>query len=166
MLRDDERALIEQHVVALRPALSAVDEPGTLVVVTKMMLTLPAQRTNEMGAEAAAEAFMMALDDVPTWSVASAMRGWYRGEYDGEKFSGKKRFDFTWRPGPADLRELSIHERWKVAGRVQSLEKLLAAEKLLEFAPEHQEDMKARLNRLGLSTKEPPPKREHDGDAA
>lgn len=53
---------------------------ATLIVLTKMMLSLPSSQQNEAGAEASGEAFQAALDDVPTWAVAAAVRRWYRGD--------------------------------------------------------------------------------------
>jgi hypothetical protein len=86
ILAPAERAEIERHVADLdalcrqTPAQSDEWEADTLIVVTKLMLALPAMQQNEAGAEASGEAFQAALDDLPTWAVAAAVRRWYRGE--------------------------------------------------------------------------------------
>src|SRR5690349_13498035 len=62
---------IDNHIESLRfllrqtPENSQEAEAETLVLVTKMLLVLPSQRTSETGAEAKGEAYMDALDDVP-----------------------------------------------------------------------------------------------------
>ena len=79
-LSPTERGEIERHVADLKslceqtPQADASWEADTLVVVTKLMLALPSAQQNEVGAEATGEAFMAALDDIPTWAVAAAVR--------------------------------------------------------------------------------------------
>lgn len=147
-----ERAEIERHVLALKelcgqtPQSSADCEAATLVVITKLMLALPSTQQNELGAEASGEAFMAALDDIPTWAVAAAVRGWYRGDC-GEN-EHRQPYDYRWRPAPADLRRIGLTEKFRVYGRVKPLERLLAAEPRVEFSEEHCSQMRARLASL------------------
>jgi hypothetical protein len=74
ILSQAERAEIERYVAGLEalcaqtPANSEECEGAMLIIVTKLMLALPAAQQNEAAAEAAGEAFQMALDDVPTWA--------------------------------------------------------------------------------------------------
>jgi hypothetical protein len=142
-----ERAEIERHVAELEhlceetPIASAECEAATLVVVTKLMLALPASTQNETGVEATGEAFQMALDDVPTWAVASAARRWYRGEC-GEGFG------YHWRPAPAELRRVAMVEKAKVEHRASTLRKVLAADPLAEFSDAHCAAMLARLSKV------------------
>lgn len=144
-----ERAEIEQHageleaLCAQTPADSDEWEGATLIIITKLMLALPAAQQNEAGAEATGEAFQAALDDVPTWAVAAAVRRWYRGDC-GENERGQP-YDYHWRPAPAELRRIALVEKWRVLYRAQTLRKLLAAEPLIEFSDEHCAAMRAKL---------------------
>jgi hypothetical protein len=146
---DAERAEIERHATDLdalcaqRPADSDEWEGATLIIITKLMLALPSSTQNEAGAEATGEAFQAALDDVPTWAVAAAVRRWYRGDC-GENERGQP-YDYHWRPAPAELRKIALVEKWRVQQRTQTLRKLIAAEPLIEFSDEHCTDMRARL---------------------
>jgi hypothetical protein len=147
-----ERAEIERHVLALKvlceqtPQASADCEAATLVVVTKLMLALPSAQQNDPGAEASGEAFMAALEDIPTWAVAAAVRRWFRGEC-GENVHGQP-YDYRWRPAPADLRRTALTEKFRVYGLVKPLERLLAAETRIEFSEEHRSQMRVRLSSL------------------
>jgi hypothetical protein len=148
-LSQGERAEIERHVAALDSLCSQTPleddqwECATLVVVTKLMLALPSSQQNEAGAEASGEAFQMALEDLPTWAVASAVRLWYRGDC-GVNERGDP-YDYHWRPAPAELRKVALFEKWKVKAQADTLRKMLAAEPLIEFSNEHCEQMRARL---------------------
>jgi hypothetical protein len=152
MLSLAERAEIQRTIDELTglcdftPEKSAQFEGATLVVITKMMLALPSSQQNEAGAEATGEAFQAALDDLPTWAVAAAMRKWYRGEC-GLTARGEP-YDYRWRPAPADLRRLAYIERGAVTGQVRTLKRLLEAEPLRELSEEHTAHMSDRLARL------------------
>jgi hypothetical protein len=148
-LNEGERAEIERHVAAVdvlcsqTPLESDEWEGATLIVVTKMMLALPSSQQNEAGAEASGEAFQMALEDLPTWAVTSAVRRWYRGDC-GVNERGDP-YDYHWRPAPAELRKVALFEKWKVKAQADTLRKMLKAEPLIEFSNEHCEQMRARL---------------------
>lgn len=95
-------------------------EKATVVLLTKMFLALPRAKTNDTEIEAKAEAYLDALDDVPSWAVQAAIRGWHRKSYgDGH--------DYRWAPVPSELRECAEIEAWKVAKRMQECERVLAA---------------------------------------
>jgi len=149
ILNPAERAEIERHATDLdalcaqTPADSDEWEGATLIIITKLMLALPSSQQNEAGAEATGEAFQAALDDVPTWAVAAAVRRWYRGDC-GENERGQP-YDYHWRPAPAELRKIALVEKWRVQHRAQTLRKLLVAEPLMEFSDEHCAQMRARL---------------------
>ena len=118
----------------------------TLIVVTKMMLVLPAAKQNDVSAEARGEAYMAALDDLPTWAVAAAVRRWYRGEC-GKNSQGEP-YDYHWPPSPADLRAVSLIELWRVKARAEMASRLLTAEPLIEYSDEHRRDMRRKLANL------------------
>ena len=148
ILYPPERAEIERHVAALEtlceqtPLASADWEAATLVVVTKLMLALPSVQQNELGAEASGEAFMAALDDIPTWAVAAAAHRWYRGDCGNNEHD--QPYDYRWRPATADLRRIALTEKFRVYRRVTILRRLLAAEPEV-FSEEHCSRMRARL---------------------
>lgn len=135
---------VEQHVSALTSILAMTpyeDERHgelTLTTVTKMTLVLPSKEAGELAGEAKGEAYMAALEDVPSWAVQEAMRKWYRSEY-GEKH------DYKWQPGPSTLRDLAMIETYRVMAVRRKLNEVLSAEPLLEFTPEHEASMKARV---------------------
>jgi hypothetical protein len=154
MLSPAERAEIELSIGELTqfcdrtPERDAQFEAATLVLVTKLMLALPAQKQNELGAEATGEAFQVLLDDLPTSCVAEAIRKWYRGEC-GMNERGEP-YDQTWRPSPADLRRLALTELCAVRYKITVLKRLLKAEPLREFSEEHAVRMRQRIVGLGL----------------
>jgi hypothetical protein len=137
--------LAEKHVSALTSILSMTPiediQNGqlTLSTVTKMTMVLPAREAGDLAGEAKGEAYMAALEDVPSWAVQEAMRRWYRAE------CGPKH-DYKWQPGPAVLRELAMIETYRVMGVRRRLNDVLAAEPLLEFTPEHEASMRAKID--------------------
>lgn len=140
-----ERQMIQAHarelgtLVSATPQTSADAEAETLVIVTKMLLALPGQRSTETGNEAKGEAYLAALDDVAPWAVQEAVRKWYRGEH-GSKY------DYRWSPVPADLRALARCEEYRVRGRIVLLERILKAVPLVEFSEEHRAEMLKRVH--------------------
>ena len=147
-----ERAEIERYVreleafCAAAPLNSDECEGETLIIVTKLMLVLPAAQQNEAAVEATGEAFQAALDDVPTWAVAAAVRCWHRGDC-GENERGQP-YDYHWRPAPAELRKIALREKRRVLHRIWILRKLLTAEPLIEFGEDHCAAMCIRLATL------------------
>jgi hypothetical protein len=148
ILNPPERAEIERYIAALQalceqtPRANADWEAATLVVVTKLMLALPSVHQNEVGAEASGEAFMVALDDIPTWAAAAAAHRWYKGDC-GKNEHGQP-YDYRWRPAPADLRRIALTAKFRVYGRVTTLRRLLFAEPEV-FSEEHCSRMRAKL---------------------
>jgi hypothetical protein len=149
MLGSSERKQIEAHAGALHaaltrtPATSADAEAETLVLVTKLMLAKPGMRSSEAGAEATGEAYQAALEDLPPWAVAAAIRRWHRG--DCHDMLDKERPNYDFRPSTAKLRAVAFAEASKVRGRVIELERVLAAVPRIEYSPEHRAEMRARL---------------------
>lgn len=68
-----QRKCVERYVGTLRafcaatPANDGAVEQETLRAVSELMLVLPSPAQNELSVEARGEAFMDALDDVPSW---------------------------------------------------------------------------------------------------
>lgn len=114
-----------------------------LGAVTRMLLALPSKASGEAIGEAKADAYMIALEDMPAWAVTAAIRGWYRGEHGPD-------YNYTFAPAPADLRKFAMAERWRVAGRVKDLEELLEAVPEREFSDKHRGEMLLKLKSLGV----------------
>ncbi len=152
ILTEGQREQLARHVSDLRalqrqaPVHDAKFEHETLVAVTKMMLVLSSPAQNDVSAEARGEAFMAALDDIPTWAVHSAIRGWYR-EACGKNAQGHA-YDYHWCPAPGELRRIGWAEARRVSARADQLEELLRAEPLIEFSDEHCRKMRERLANL------------------
>lgn len=131
MLGQAEREAIDSHLGNLRSLLSRTPEAAqdaeaeTLVLVTKMLLVLPSQRTTETGAEAKGEAYMDALEDVPSWAVRAGLRNWYRGDC-GTDERGKP-YDYGWAPAPPILRRVALATVTPVRARTIELQRLLNA---------------------------------------
>ena len=159
MLTPPEREEIERshsaliQLCELTPEKYPECEAQILILLTKVMFVLPSSHQNEPAAEATGEAFQAALDDLPAWAVASAIRKWYRGEC-GKNERGEL-YDNRWRPAPADLRRLTFLERAPMLNRARSLERLLKAEPLREFSEEHTSRMRERMAALVESIKRP-----------
>lgn len=140
----EQRTLIERHEKALAAIMEMTpyeDErhgEQTMLAVTKMMLVLPSRESGDLVGQAKGEAYMAALEDIPSWAVEEAMRKWYRAEC-GDKM------DYKWQPGPATLREIAMIEVYRVMGTRRRLREILAAEPLQEFSKEHMESMKRRI---------------------
>jgi hypothetical protein len=158
-----QRNVMEKHMAALVPILSQTPnqnadyEAATLVLVTNLMLALPGQRTSETGAEAKGDAYMMALDDLPSWAVESAIRGWHRGE---STKIGKEPHDFRWLPAPAVLRKLAWIEEWKVRSRMDEMRKILNAEERIEFTDDQRAANLKRLSGVMHGITDPKPMQE------
>src|SRR6185312_2818896 len=146
ILEKEQKMAVEQHIAGLNAALAMTPENDilhaevTMTTVTKMTLVLPSRETGDLAGEARGEAYMAALEDVPSWAVQEAMRKWHRSE------CGPKH-DYKWQPMPSTLRELALTEAYRVKGTRRRLNDLLIAEPLLEFSPEHEAAMKARVEK-------------------
>lgn len=62
----------------------------------------------------------MALDDIPPWAIADAIKRWHRGEC-GEGYC------YRWAPAPAELRKLSVEGLLPAQETISRLETVLGA---------------------------------------
>ena len=130
-LTNAEITAIVNHLNSLRslldqtPERSQDAEAETLVLVTKMLLVLPSQRTSEAGAEAKGEAYMDALDDVPSWAVRAGLRNWHRSNC-GLDARGKP-YEYTFAPVPSTLRRIALAAISPVYERMIELQRLVNA---------------------------------------
>jgi hypothetical protein len=98
-LTSSQRAEAQQCAGILRDALSAagkaqVDQRG--VILAKMLMASGGAAMTATSAQARAEAYTDALDDMPAWAIAAAVKRWHRGE------CGDHNYAFA--PAPAVLR--------------------------------------------------------------
>jgi hypothetical protein len=152
-----QRSAIENYIADamelcdLSPHASSEFEKAMLVIVTDLMLgPLPSSQQTEASAEACGKAYMAALDDVPFWAAAEAVRLWYKGEC-GSNERGEL-YDYRWRPAPADLRRIALAVRWRLLGATKDLRRLLDAETRVEYSEEHRNRMRDKLKSLGLAS--------------
>jgi hypothetical protein len=144
MPSDEQRHAMTAHIAALTPRLSETPENGdawakaTIVLVTKMLMVLPAAQSGPETADARGEAYMVALEDIPAWAVDAAIRGWYRSAYDPA-------YNYRWAPGPAELRAVAYLEAWKVKERIRDLTRVLEAKPLFECRADLAEKVKPLL---------------------
>ncbi|MDB5594889.1 MAG: hypothetical protein JWM36_1850 [Hyphomicrobiales bacterium] len=154
ILSDRDREIVASHASHLSklldqtPLMSAKAEAETLTIIAKMMQALPGARATEDSAEAKGEAYMAALDDVATWAVREAVRKWYRAE------SGPK-FNYSWAPGPGDLRTIAKVAEAHVRYRADALNKIAFAVPLVEFSEEHRAEMLKKLAALPIGLASP-----------
>ena len=119
----------------------------TLAVVTWLMLNRASQHQSELGVEASGEAYLVALVDVPWWAVKAAAFRWCRGDC-GAAPNGRP-YEYQWRPDSAALRLLSLEAAWKLREPwLLPIERLLAAEPLVEFDEAHRTNMQRRFAEL------------------
>jgi len=119
-----ERALIGAKVAELRKLTEADDgtenRKARLGVVANMLLAYPMAGASEEAGKARAMAYLAALDDVPPWAVADAVRRWHRGECGPDR-------NYRFAPAPAELREVVIDQFKPAKETIQHLERVLNA---------------------------------------
>jgi hypothetical protein len=130
-----------EGILAQTPETDKTADQVMLVTVTKMLKALAGSKRQEGEAEVKAEAYAVALEDVPAWAICAAARGWYRGAYGPDH-------DYAWPPAPAVLRELAISEAKRLKGRAIELRNLLAAPVRPEYSNAYRFEMLARLEQV------------------
>ena len=100
----EQRADLESDRAELEDALSPQGAAGMRargILLTKLTMAYPSNvGSSERGAEARAEAYEAALEDLAPWAIAEAIRKWHRGEL------GSQNYNFA--PSPAALRAVSL----------------------------------------------------------
>jgi hypothetical protein len=76
---------------------SAENRKARLGLVANMLMAYPMAAGSEESGRARAMAYLAALDDVPPWAVAGAIRRWHRGELGDDH-------NYRFAPSPAELR--------------------------------------------------------------
>ena len=100
-LSTDQRARIAAKVAELE-AISISDtsqenQKSRLGLVANMLMAYPMSGGSEESGRARASAYLSAIDDIPPWAIAEAIRRWHRGE-------GPSGANHRFAPAPAELR--------------------------------------------------------------
>lgn len=147
ILTTEQRGAIETKCAHIQQALDATGQhKEKLAMVAKLLLSYPMAGAGEMAGQSRAEAFTAALDDVPAWVVADAVRKWHRGEC-GE-------FNYQFAPAPAVLRSACLKIIEPVRRSLDALRDLLDAKPLLELmdhAPAKSEKVVRGFRDLSMS---------------
>lgn len=93
--RQEITAKREQIVLALDAGRFASQRTA---VIAKVLLSYPSAQAGELSAAARGEAYRDALDDMPAWAIAEAIKRWNRGQ------AGEHNYSFA--PAPAVLRKI------------------------------------------------------------
>ena len=123
-MTDDERSCIRRKIAELRAASEADDgaenRKARLGLVANLLLASPIANGTQEAGRARAEAYLVALDDIPPWAIAEAIKRWHRGECGYG-------YNYRWAPAPAELRELSIERLRPAKETIARLEAVLGA---------------------------------------
>ncbi|MET4297069.1 hypothetical protein ABIB06_007844 [Bradyrhizobium sp. LB8.2] len=123
-MTDDQRLCIRRKIAELRAASEA--DNGTenrrarLALVGNLLLAYPIPNGTSEAGRARAEAYLVALEDVPPWAIAEAIKRWHRGECG-------QGYNYRWAPAPAELRQLSKERVRPARETIAHLEAVLAA---------------------------------------
>jgi hypothetical protein len=102
ILSTDERARMVAKVAELEDIstsdASQENQKSRLGLVANMLMAYPMAGGSEESGRARAGAYLAALDDVPPWAIADAVRRWHRGE------GGGRDANYRFAPAPAELR--------------------------------------------------------------
>lgn len=127
----EDRAEAETLLSTLAPFLNR-DTPfdgnaprdAKLAILTTMLMGYAIGAGSELGNDAKFDLYESALDDVPAWAVAAALRLWARGECPVDV---EKNPQFKYAPSPATLRGIAQAEIEPYRRSVYRLTNLLAA---------------------------------------
>lgn len=139
-LTDQQRQAVQTRIQSstslldqsLTPIGSKDADKAMFTLVTNLMLAKPSRAGGPATSTARGDAYLAALDDVPTWAVEQAIRKWHRGECDRPFENPPVTFDYTWAPEAADLRRLARREVYAVKDEIAKLENLLVAVPLID----------------------------------
>ena len=120
-LTADERKRIAAKLAELRDAAAPGGERGEKgAIVARMLMAYPMGNASEESGAARGAAYLDALDDLPAWAIADAVKRWNRGEA-GEGMN------YNFAPAPAILRKLATKALEPVRDAIYGLEALASA---------------------------------------
>lgn len=135
-LTAEERARIEARIRELRMVTEADDgqdnQKARLGLIANMLMAYPTAGGSEESGRARATAYLAALDDVPPWAIADAVRRWHRGE------GGGQHANYRFAPAPAELRGsvmMILQVGRQTVAHLQGLLNALTLERAMDPAP-------------------------------
>lgn len=117
-----QRRAIEQRVADLEAASRPGPVNRTLAILGELINEHAASRLDDETVSIKAEAYLDAVEDLPSWAVREAVRRWRRGEVSADP----KDLDFA--PKPARLRRIAQAIATVPVGQAQRLRRILDAE--------------------------------------
>jgi hypothetical protein len=117
-----ERSILSRLVDEIAPLAEAKPDPViALREVARLLLAFSTANLSVAAAEARSEAYEIALEDVPAWTVKAAARRWIKGEVAilGDKVN------LSFPPSPPQLRALALDEWAKARGALWRYRRLL-----------------------------------------
>lgn len=140
ILTAEERARIASRVAELRVVTEADDsqdsQKARLGLLANMLMAYPMAGGSEESGRARARAYLVALDDVPPWTVAEAIKRWHRGE------GGGRDANYRFAPAPAELRFSAMQILQPAKQTIAHLDAILSAltiERAMDPAPIEEE---------------------------
>lgn len=134
-LTADDRARMAAKVAELEAISESDDGTETrkvrLALLGNMLMAYPTSGGSEESGRARAGAYLVALDDVPPWAIAEAIRRWHRGEGSN---GGNHRFA----PAPAELRFATmqiLQPAKQTAAHLNSILNALTIERAMDPTP-------------------------------
>ncbi len=124
--------MIEAQAAEIVAMISAPrSREAALGLIGKMLLAYPMAGGSAESGKARGEAYLDALDDVPPWALAEAIRQWHRGECGPDR-------NYRFAPAPAELRYAVMQILQPAKQTVAHLNALLSAltiERAMDPAP-------------------------------
>jgi hypothetical protein len=147
-----QRDEVERYIASVNelcehtPENSANAQRETLEAVKQLMLTIEMPGQTVTSVEARTMAFMVALGDVPSWAVVSAVLAWARGGWGTD--SRGEPFNYRWCPAQAELRTAAMRAMWPLKETIAKLQRLLKAKPAMVFDEGHCERMREKFEGL------------------
>jgi hypothetical protein len=144
----EQRAEMENSRAALvtllkqTPERSQEAEDRILVKLGELILAFPHRADGAAASGARAKAYMYSLEDIPACATEWAISNWYKGRCDSWNFINPKndvKQDYTWAPGPVDLRRIAERYVAEVRERIAMFDRILNAQLYIEHTPEQRQ---------------------------
>lgn len=161
-----DRAAIEARIAELKRAETFIDVDFSMTAVTRVLLAMPSAQLSEVGAKARAEAYIVALGDLPSFATIEACRRWLRAEAgfinDGKE---PRKPNYAFAPSAPELRLVAMPIAKLVtyqAGTLQNVLRAIPRPEPVQIPEAECAKMRERLSSIGVCLDEPPAYREHD----
>ncbi|WNV09973.1 hypothetical protein [Tardiphaga sp. 709] len=142
-LTAEDRVLVQSRLAELTEIITGSNltqnesAKARLSLLTKMQLGFPtAGGSSVEAATARSEVYEDAVEDMPPWAIANAVKRWARGDVPDDLRMGTLNFNFA--PSPAVLRKLCLVELGPYEVQVTKLKRLLmviSTERAMDPAP-------------------------------